>query len=52
LLVKADVAMYAAKRDPGRHWLLFDESMSLPADSDEHLIAHVPGGLGDSAAEQ
>jgi diguanylate cyclase (GGDEF)-like protein/PAS domain S-box-containing protein len=46
LLVKADVAMYAAKRDPEHPWLLFDGSMGLPADADEHLTAHVPGGVG------
>ena len=43
LLVKADVAMYAAKRDAAHRWLLFDSSMSLPADTDQHLDEHVPG---------
>ncbi len=44
LLVKADVAMYAAKRDPERSWLLFDDTMSLPANTGQNPSAQTPGG--------
>jgi len=50
LLVKADIAMYAAKRDPAHPWLLFDTAMTLPADSGQHLSTHIPGGARDAAA--
>jgi GGDEF domain-containing protein len=51
LLVKADVAMYAAKGNPEHSWLLFDESMRLPANTEQHLSTHVPGAAGEVASQ-